>query len=330
MLSSLQGLRPNPEMTGLRRSLRFVCKPHQGKERAYTKALLADGWRQVVYRRGWAHAALFDLTNGRGGVGWNENILGLHKVGVPLFLYPHAARPMIQWDGICDVWPHTRASFVIAEGHAEVMRRYGYPHKTVVTGWTFCKQKPFKPAAEVKTVVFGPIHPNANGWLNPVDIAINSETFRRLDAWRKRSGARLIVRHIHPLSAQGVPEVRGVEYIQATPDGSTREIDSADLVVGHQTFAYIAVARGVPTLMMAENEAPRSGNCDANFTRVKSWDLYRDYLAYPLDILAEDDTAGLIERAVKSDDEIAEWRERFIGKPFDPDFFVSELKRMIQ
>ena len=118
-------------------------------------------------------------------------------------------------------------------------------------------------------------------------------------------------------------------YIEGQPNQSHAEIDAADVVVGHQTFAYIAVARGVPTVMMAEWEAPTYGNTPDTLIRARDWDSYRHLMMYPLDILAEEDTPALLERVIRSDCEIAEWRARMIGQPFDGDCFVELLEKYL-
>jgi len=132
------------------------------------------------------------------------------------------------------------------------------------------------------------------------------------------------------LDKNGLWEAPGVIYVEGQPDQSYAQIDAADVVVSHQTFAYIAVARGVPTVMMSEQYPPRIGCEEYNtFQYVMNWEKYRDLLAYPLDILAEDDTLALFQRAVRSDEEIVNWRCRLIGEPFDPLQFVKKVKKYL-
>jgi hypothetical protein len=314
-------------MRTIRRGV-FMCKGHQGKERAYVQALRDAGWASTESIHGALRFALFDLDTGRGGVGYHRNLPRLHQRKIPIFLYPHAARPMIQWDGMYEPFPHTRCSFVIAPGHAQVMRSYGYPLPVAVTGWTYCPIVPFQPVQQVQNILFGPIHPNANLWLSDVDKSLNQRTFYRLLEYCKATGVSLTVRHVRDLGANGLVKVDGVTYIDAQPNGATTEIDQADLVVGHQTFAYLAVARGKPVLMMGEDIPPRSGNAEDNFRWVASWEKYADLLMFPLDILAGD-TAEMIERATRSDEEIREWRDRFIGQPFDGPAFVEKLEKYL-
>ena len=154
----------------------FVYTVHQGKERAYVKALQAAGYKAQTIERMHARFALFDLDTNR-----RSQVLDrLHARNIPVFIYPHAARPMVQWDGLHPVWPHTRCTFVIAPGHIEVMQRFGYPIPMEVVGWTYCEIKPFEPVKEVHKILFGPIHPSATGWIADVDRDLNQRTFKHL------------------------------------------------------------------------------------------------------------------------------------------------------
>lgn len=299
---------------------RYFVSPHQNKERAYVAALAEAGYHASPHPRLWLAFALYDLDV-RHRVPTLED---LRRRGVPVFIYPHSARPMVQWDGMHPVWPHSRAAFVIAEGHREVMERFGYPIPMEVTGWTFCPILPFQAVEKPERILFGPIHPSVSGWMAEVDIGLNRNTFERLQAYCKETGARLTVRHVKKLELCGLKRVPGVDYVMGLPDLSTREIDRADVVVGHQTFAYLAIARGKPTLMMGEYIPPRTvvnGQC----AYVSSWEKYADLLTFPLDILLGD-AANMIARACRPEAAVEAWRERFIGRPFEPRVFVERLE----
>jgi hypothetical protein len=301
----------------------FIYVGHQGKERAYVKALQAAGYKAQTIERIHARFALFDLD-----VNLRCQILDrLHGRGIPVFIYPHSARPMVQWDGLHPIWPHTKCTFVIAPGHVEVMQRFGYPIPMEIAGWTYCEQKPFKPVREVKRILFGPIHPSASGWVADVDRDLNQRTFKALWDYAQESGASLIVRHIKALELSGLKHIPGVNYIQGKPDLTIDEIDAADIVIGHQTFAYLALARGKPVLMMGEDIPPRTVVHGA-VAYVKSWEKYADLLAYPLDILAGD-AAEMIAKACKRNTAVAAWYKKFIGEPFDGSAFVKKLENYI-
>ena len=117
-----------------------------------------------------------------------------------------------------------------------------------------------------------------------------------------------------------------MKYIRGGLDLSYADMDNADVVVGHQTYAWLAVARGVPTVMMDEemptHTSPRKG--PSSFA--KHWDDYKDLIMYPLDILHTDDPMRLMERAAGSDGDIMEWKQRMIGEAFDPAKFAEVIK----
>lgn len=139
-----------------KRSLRsqhtFLYRAHQNKERAYIAALGAAGYKGLTNERNNVKFALFDLDTNRRSLILDQ----LDKHGVPVFIYPHAARPMVQWDGLHSVWPNTKCTFVIASGHVEVMQRFGYPIPMEVTGWTYCPIKPFQPVSKVNNILLAP------------------------------------------------------------------------------------------------------------------------------------------------------------------------------
>lgn len=360
--------------------MKFYLSDHQGKGRRFAEALMRFGWEQAESpAESGLDLALYDHDVGAGGMGFRNGLDWLYWRGVPVMMYPHAARPMLQWDGMYPVWEHTRVCLTIAEGHREVMRRFGYPLPVEPVGWSYCEQRQFeaikKGEGERIRVLFGPIHPNRNGWLHPMDMDKNRQVYQVLLA---TPGIELTVRHIHRLDLNGLWTMNGVKYVQGKPDGSTREIDEADVVIGHQTFAWLAAARGKPVVMFGDDLIPHSGNRPENMRFAKSWEKYRDYLRYPANV--EDVILGeipskvdfyggsgmklsriaevnqrhgrrhiapkpppAVDEAVRAGERLtsflrwvmeedvgAEWRERFIGKPFDDGYFVGVVERYLE
>lgn len=298
----------------------FQYTVHQGKQQAYVDALQAAGYKGGTMEKIHARFALFDMD-----VGERREILErLHQRGIPIFIYPHAARPMVPWDGIHEIWPHVKCNFTIGPGHVEVMQRFDYPIPLEACGWTFCEIRPFAPVKAVRSVLFGPIHPSNQGWVADVDMDLNKRTFARLLGYCQESGAQLTVRHIKKLQLSGLTYVEGVKYVEGCPDQTITEIDQADVVVGHQTFAFLAVSRGKPTLMMGEDIPPRTV-LHGQVAYVKNWDKYADLLMYPLDILAGP-AGGMIEKACLRNVKVEAWRRRFIGEQFQPECFVKKLE----
>jgi hypothetical protein len=252
-----------------------------------------------------------------------------HKKAKPIFLYPHAARPMIQWDGMFEPYKHIAANFVIADGHAEVMRRYGYPHPVDVCGWTYCTIQAFQPTSG-RRVLFGPNHPNHNGWLSDVDMTTNHRTYEILLKLVRAGDIELTVQYLHKLEENGLWYEPEVTFLQSVPNQSVESIDAHDLVVSTQTLAYLAVARGKPTVMMGEQIPPHAGVNPDSLQFVASWEKYKDLLMYPLDILDTDEPFALLQMASRIDDPIREWRRMFIGKPFEPDLFSGRIEHYLE
>lgn len=308
----------------------YALEDHQNKSAAYAGALTDAGYS--IARHLSSVGVRFLLTD----ADWREDLMTeAYANSIPVFLYPHAARPMVQYDGCVE--PRTvRAMFAQAPGGAELMKRIGYPNPVVVTGWAFSEVRPFQPVGEVKHIIFAPIHPNANGYLHQVDKDLNRRTLAVLKDYCLATGASLSIRYIGNPDQCGIPELGWIcsEYAdqieahKGKKNNSTWDMDNADVVVAHQTYAYMAVALGKPCVMMGEDVPPRSGNTDKGFCYVKHWPRYKDYLMYPLDIL-QGDPAETIAKACAGSREADIWRERFIGEPFDGKKFVKELEALL-
>lgn len=297
---------------------------HQNKENAFKQALTSRGWYESRYIR--SNSVAFGLFDADWRAGDIEDLKGK-----PYFLYPHAARPMVQYDGCVVPRKDCRAMFVSAPAGMYLMKKIGYPCEVVEVGWSLTEIRSFRARESVKSICFAPIHPNANGYLNQVDKDLNYRTLERLTEYCHNNGAKLSIRCIGEPELSGLPDVSGCSFIemhQGVKDSSTNDILKNDLVVAHQTFAYMAVALGVPTVMMGEDIAPRSGNTDDSFIYSANFEKYRDYLAFPLDIL-NGDPEKVIRIAIEGSEAVEDWKQRFIGKPFLPDYFVDCIEERL-
>ena len=310
----------------------FFIYEHQGKGLRYSEALECAGYRKTSKINDPDLAcALYDYDFGGASSSRYPGLEYLHKHDVPVLVYPHSARPMVQYDGMYSYWPHTKTMITIGPGHRKVMEAIGYEKPVEVCGWAMCDQLPWKTVAVGKKplkILFGPIHPNENGWLHPVDKAQNALVFQKL---LDTPGIQLTVRHIKRLDLGGLWSAPGVKYVLANPNGSTNEIDKADLVVGHQTFAWLAVARGKPLIMFGDKLIPHSGNRLQGFRWAKNYEAYREIMRYPLEV--ETDQNGnymreQIDQAI-SQDVGAEWRKQFIGNQLDFIEFVTVIQKYL-
>ena len=296
---------------------------HQGKEAAFERALAMKGYWRTDLRR--ARLVFTDVdTPGRVAQMQKELDSGHKK----LFVYPHAARPFIGWDGLFPPSSVTSACFIFADGHADVLRAYGYRRELHTVGWAYTPLLPFVPAGEPSRVLFCPIHPNNNGYLSRMDKHINLKVYELLLDMVREQGIQLTVRHLKNLDANGLKPNARVKFIRGDPKIKNRTgIEENDVIIGHQTLAYNAVAMGKPTVMMAEYEAPRNGGNDHDFKRVRSWEKYKDLLMYPLDILDTTAPYTLLTQACASDTRICNWRTRMIGATtFDEDVFIRAVE----
>lgn len=295
---------------------------HQNKSAAFREALADAGY--LFTDRELANGTRFILAD----ADWRPAIMdNAAERTIPVFLYPHAARPMVQYDGPVKPNP-VRCMFTHAEGGLELMKRINYPYPVEVTGWAFSEVRPFRPVGRIRRVCFAPIHPNGNGYLHAVDKDLNRRTYEVLYDWCFENRAELSIRYIgtqEQCGLDGVAAGSWVEWHKGKKNNSSLDMETADLVVAHQTFAYISVALGIPTVMMGEDVPPRTGNTDAGFRYVDHWDDYKDYLMYPLDIL-NGDPDEVINKAIAGCSAVEDWKYRFIGKPFDGPAFVKKLE----
>lgn len=309
--------------------MRKLCSviDHQNKSRAYREALASAGY--FFMDRLLVNGLRFILAD----ADWRESMMrDAAELNTPVFLYPHAARPMVQYDGCIEPHPVT-AMFTHAEGGKRIMQKIGYPYPVEVTGWSYSEIRPFQPVDEIGLICFAPIHPNANGYLHQVDKGLNRRTLAKLVTYCQQTNTMLTVRYIGTLEQCGIPELADlckenpdlIEAHKGKKNNSTLDMMGADVVVAHQTFAWMSVALGIPTVMMGEDIPPRSGNREDGFCYVQHWDDYKADLMYPLDILAED-PADVIGKACAGCSAVENWKQRLIGEPFNGSKFVQTLE----
>ena len=244
----------------------------------------------------------------------------MKKQGVErFFIYPHSARPNLINDVMAE-WDNITAQFVTAPGHIDVMRTFGYPKPLHAVGWMLCPQKEFEPREQARNILFAPIHPRCDD----VDKRANQKTFSILEKLAKQDKIHLTVRYISYLEGSGLEHVEhpNIEYVRGVMNNGYEQIDMADVVVASNTYAYKAVARGVPTVMMGEKSVPEHWLKTPTLF-AQNWDKYVDIMAYPFDILDTSDPHRLLERVTKSEYGIKMWKKRMIGEPFCPEKFME-------
>jgi len=297
----------------------YILFDHQLKARTFSDVLALHGYNPV--NRQSSHNVKFVLTD-NAVLSRQRTLEELFRRGIKtIFLYPHAGRPSLVSDFYKN-WNRITAEFVSAPGHVEVMRRAGNVNKLHVVGWSLCPVREFQPRDSVRHVLFAPIHPRNSA----VDRKVNRAVLDKLYPLVQSRRIRLTVRYLAPFEGNGIKRYEGVEYVEGTAGPAWQQIDAADLVIAHQTFAYLAVARGVPTLMMGEDIRPHVEYRNGTFIEAGHWEDYRDLLMYPMDFLYSDDPLGMMEKTAQSDEAIREWKKRMIGDSFDGDRFVRIIE----
>lgn len=298
----------------------YVIFDHQGKAETYLQGLPAWNW---LCEANEPHRVDFVLTDhailGRANILREFKRFGTRR----FFVYPHSARPNIVND-IADEWDGIDAHFIAASGHVEIMRSYGYKKPLHVVGWHLCPINNFQMRETLRTVLFAPIHPRCAD----VDKDVNRAVFDRLKTIALAGDVLLNVRYYRSLEESGITQIvhPNIKYRRGKLKPDWSQIDEADIVVAHQTFAWLAVARGIPTVMMAE-DLPTHLMTDP-IRYAKNWDLYKDLLRFPLDILdcGPHETLDMLKRAQKRSKDVDEWKQRMIGFQFDQGQFINTLK----
>src|SRR3990172_3368820 len=295
-------VRTAPATQSVAQQLQIAILNRRGKANGLKRALLACGHKVISPGGGngtASHADALLIDHDMDQYGFRSTIDPYCRAGKPVFLYPHGAAPILSWDGIWEPYEAVTANLVMAPGQAEVMRRYGYSKPIYVIGWYYCEQRPFqtlrtKQSEQGMNILFGPIHPMKGGsWSYPEDEAINQQTFERL---LKIRGAKITVRYIGDLAANGLWEAPGVSYTQVKPTNDTADIDQADLVISNGTLAYLAIARGKPAIMLNQLSGGRGLGKD-KVTQVSNLYKYADYMRYPFDVEDAADLRKIIKDA---------------------------------
>ncbi len=309
-------------------SLKIAVKDHLGKSLPIAAALQRAGHR-LVGRDQVPDVLLIDTDVPI--LGYREFIDRYKDMGAKVLLYPHGANIATGYDGLYEPYEGVDGNLVSAPGHAEVLRRLGYPMPTYVVGWSLSEQAPFRATDEIRHVVFAPTHPSGWGTLADDAREASAETYARLleGPWH------LTVRHIGTLEQNGLWHADGVDYVQGNFEMSFAEMDAADVVVaGDGTYPMLAIARGIPTVLSmikSEDEHPSElafGLPGETPVPRRNYDRYRDYMRYPFDMSCGP-ADEVLHAAARGEQPIADYRRRFVGAPLDPQVASRAVQRVV-
>ncbi|MEA2480906.1 MAG: hypothetical protein QOJ07_2828, partial [Thermoleophilaceae bacterium] len=302
------------------RRLRIAIVDHNYGSKAFVQAIHAAGHELVTDA---ADVLLIDFDPPLKG--YRDMIDKHSRQGAKVVLYPHGAGgPNLSYDGLWKPYERVDANLVNGYGHAEFLRRLEYPAPVHVVGWTRGEKLPFRPRDVVEHVVFGPLHPNADGSMAKQLRDSNTAVFEKL----VKGPWRLTVRHVGTLEQIGLKKIDGVTYVDGRTSPLHAEIDVADAVVaGEGTFPNLAIAHGVGTVIYSQ-AAPFLGLPGEKPVKLRRPDRYRDYIRYPFDV-ADGPLDEIVHAAARSDAPIAHWRRRFQGEPMDPRAVVSAIEGIV-
>lgn len=248
--------------------MRICVFDYQGKSEYLTRRLVERGHLPSPLE-----ACDVLLIDQEWSVAVRETIARAKAGGARIVTYGHGMPPLQPGEGHWEGNELVDAMLVPTVAHAGLYAWTG-ERRMIVCGWFYCE--PLTPVAgpRVGPVVFAPIHTELGGVI----------------PWREQEANR---RARELLAGSGFADSDAGDG-RPVPD-AVNVIDGASLVVGNGTFAYLAVARGCPTVF---------------------FDQPADAPAYPLDLKTAD-VAGLAASGAWPADALI-WRERMIGPPFDP------------
>jgi hypothetical protein len=236
-------------------------------------------------------------------------------------VYPHSPLPPWWYDGLVQLRDYVKCVFVIGEGQKRAMKIIA-PHARVeTTGWAWSELRPFQDVGSVKNIFFAPIHP-AGGRLRPEAIDANAAITKDLVRLAEH-GYDVTIRYMGSRFRQGIRRCDKIKFVQGVADGSTKEIDEADLVIAEGTMMYLSIARGKPTIGINQH-LPTRGNKHSD-QPPHNWSKYGDGIAYPINY-GSAPIEDLMRRAASF--ECKEWRRDFIGDKLIPQEFAAKVERI--
>ena len=312
-------------------TMHFCYYPNRDKGKRFVDTLLDSGEYQITKNVGRADFLLVDYE----GRCPHDIDISL-KRHIPVFIYPHAAMTFLAWDGMYPVNKNITCNFIPSFGQRQVMWSYGYPCKTLVTGWPYSEVKPFEPYNNKKDklqILFAPLH-NIKESRKRFASSFWDEKFHAnriaFEMLLKIPESQLTVYKVgDPLSDNNIPTHPDVTYLESdlSVAKSVKMISDPkyDLIVSFDTFAWIAVALGKPTIMYTQNQRWQGVLGPAGH-----WDKYNKKILYPYELMEMDLTENLLLEILQSDSKINGWKNTFIGAPFSEYAFLYNVKTILE
>ena len=289
----------------------------------YIDALLSAGYYEQ--NRIW-HADFLLIECEHGGT-TRDRIFEIARVK-PVFKYPHT--PYSYWinDGPYPAAP-VKCNFVVGQGAVMGMAAYGYPYRVEPVGWTGCPIKEFTPTKGTK-LLFVPPHLVRAGKYADHEIVYPAVVKAAEFIARHRNSFESVTVHysLDGIDESGVGvlkkhnvtfrpvQIRGIEEPRKQ---ALEQMQGFDLVISSNTFAHLAIASGIPTILFG---------ADTLDYHVNSYALYRDHYRFPR-ALEDMSIQDVLDVRKEEGADVKRWKELNIGRPFDAKRFLEVVKEYV-
>lgn len=295
---------------------RFYVLNNRDAAFSYVFALKRAGYEETTIQK-----ADFILTD------FERPIIKQMRANRPLFFYPHTPYSWFVWDGLSSTHKAS-CNFVYGENAKLGLTSLGYVDRIEVCGFSRCATLPFRPSIG-RRLLFAPAHPLMNGrYPREEDYQVHRSAFDWVIKYKEYFDS-VTVRIFGTIEQNGFYKADGIHFENAatttryttalTVQNSIESIERHDLIISCNTFGYLSLARGKPTILYG-NTLPRTREGDA-----KNYHLYKHLIDFPCPLesltINEIIKAGSIISPV-----VAEWKSKTIGQNFDAEKFLSVIK----
>lgn len=247
-------------------------------------------------------------------------------VDKPIFIYPHTPYSFWFWDGYVKPRRCT-CNFVVGDTAVKSMQVYGYPYRVEAVGFPRCEVKPFHPTAGKHLVYSSNRLQGKSGKMYGNERNASIQVMRWL-MQNKKFFDLITIYYQFSVQKNGMASFveDGFVYkpaggqIEMGVSNTLRQLESADIVISCNTFAYISIAQGCPTMIY-----PTKGIV-AN--KLVHFDSYRQWFDFPLDLFSMDG-ADVLALRDKPNPQVEEWKRMNIGTSFDAEKFISVVREFV-
>jgi hypothetical protein len=284
--------------------MKYWMFEHQDKGQAFKEAFDQKGWEKVSDVRN-SDAVIIDFD-----WHWHTEITQAFELDIPIFQYIHSPSSWVYYDGLLMPSEKVTHRFSITDASRHMMRVLGVPGPITSVGFPYAKLGKFERTIGEK-VLFAPLHPDGDLYLDDDLKQENSQTFKALlDA-----GAQITVSCYGGAENCGLWINDRVKYLRSplSIQNMLQMIRVNDLVVADETPLYLAVAVGKPAIGLAGRLHPHQiGHPDLI---LKTWPDYKDDYIYP--IQAGDFNMSEMIKYVTRNNVAKFWRDEWIGHDFN-------------